>query len=377
MAAVVPFLDVGKASDELGSHLKTAAERVVSSGRYLLGPEVERFEDEFARFVGARHCVGVASGLDALRLSLLAAGIGPQDQVIVPANTYVATWLAVSETGAVPVAVEPDATTWNLDPAQVEAALTPHTKAILPVHLYGQPADLTQMANIARTHGLFLLDDAAQAHGSRWLGQRVGHLADATAWSFYPSKNLGALGDGGAVTTDNDDIATRVRMLGNYGNRTKYETDLLGYNSRLDELQAAFLSVKLPFLDEWNERRRAVADRYSLAFADTPSLTLPAVSSGAEPVWHIYAVLTTERESFRRQLAARGIETSIHYPTPPYRQGVYAAGGWIGGKHELTDRIHRDTVSLPIGPHLDAGQVAAVINSVASFEPTDARAGRA
>lgn len=376
MASSVPFLDVKRASEELGEELNLATDRVVRSGRYVLGPEVDRFEAEFARFVGARHCVGVANGLDALRLSLLAAGIGAGDEVIVPANTFVATWLAVSQTGAVPVAVEPDPATWNIDPDQAEAAISGRTRAIVPVHLHGQPADLTRISAVASRHELFLLDDAAQAHGSRWMGERVGHLGDATAWSFYPSKNLGALGDAGAVTTDDEALAERVRMLGNYGSRVKYETELTGYNSRLDELQAAVLSVKLAVLDQWNDRRRAVADRYLQALSGLPCLTLPSVARGAEPVWHLFSVLSPERDRFRQHLTERGVETLIHYPTPPYRQGAYAAGGWIGGTLSLTDRIHTETLSLPMGPHLDDAQLETVIAAVVSFEPAPAAAGR-
>jgi len=244
------------------------------------------------------------------------------------------------------------------------------------VHLYGQPADMSRIGQVAREHGLFLLDDAAQAHGSRWLGQRVGGLADATAWSFYPSKNLGALGDAGAVTTNDDEIATAVRMLRNYGTRTKYENELMGYNSRLDELQAALLTAKLPALDEWNARRRAVAETYRRGLeASGVPLILPAVAAQAEPVWHVYVVRTRERDRFRAHLADHQVGTSIHYPIPPYRQKAYAHGGWIGGPCEITESIHREAVSLPMGPHLSLAQVEAVLEAVASFQPTAAARG--
>jgi dTDP-4-amino-4,6-dideoxygalactose transaminase len=373
---VVPFLDVKGASEELQGDLLAAADRVIRSGSYVLGEEVERFETEFAAYVGARHCIGVGNGLDALHLSLRAAGIGAGDEVIVPTNTYIATWLAVTYAGATPVAVEPDPATWNLDAGLIERALTRKTRAIVPVHLYGQPADMTQIRQIAHEHGLFLLDDAAQAHGSRWLGQRVGGLADATAWSFYPSKNLGALGDAGAVTTDDDEIAETVRMLRNYGTRTKYENELMGYNSRLDELQAALLMVKLPMLDKWNDRRRAVAERYRTTFetARVP-LVLPTVADGAEPVWHLFVVRTPERDRFRAHLADHQVATGVHYPIPPYRQHAYAGGGWVGASCEIAEAIHREVVSLPIGPHLSPGQIEAVLEAVISFRPITVETG--
>ncbi len=376
MPEVVPFLDLKAATEELREELLTAANRVIRSGWYVLGAEVERFEAEFAAYVGARHCIGVGNGLDALHLSLRAAGIRAGDEVIVPANTYIATWLAVTYAGAIPVAVEPDAATWNLDAGLIEEALTPRTKAIIPVHLYGQPADMSRIGLIAREHGLFLLDDAAQAHGSRWRGQRVGGVADATAWSFYPSKNLGALGDAGAVTTNDDEIAQTLRMLRNYGTRTKYENELMGYNSRLDELQAALLTAKLPMLDEWNDRRRAIAESYRTGFeaAGAPHI-LPAVAHDAEPVWHVYVVRTRERDRFRAHLAGRRVATSVHYPIPPYRQQAYDAGGFIGGKFEISDAIHREAVSLPMGPHLSPGQIEAVLEAVASFQPVTAPTG--
>ncbi|HKR64756.1 MAG TPA: DegT/DnrJ/EryC1/StrS family aminotransferase, partial [Thermoanaerobaculia bacterium] len=287
----VPFLDLAAAYDELRDELDAAALRVLHSGWYILGPEVEAFEHEFASYCGARHCVGVGNGLDALQLMLTAAGIGAGDEVIVPANTYIATWLAVSRAGATPVPVEPDAATHNLDPAGVEAAITARTKAILAVHLYGQPADMTSLSAIAKRHALLLFEDAAQAHGATWHGARAGSLADAAAFSFYPGKNLGALGDAGAVTTNDAALADRVRLLRNYGSRVKYEHEVQGGNSRLDAVQAALLRVKLKRLDEWNDRRRVIARRYSSELANCPH-----VLEGADPSWHLYVITSDRRD---------------------------------------------------------------------------------
>jgi dTDP-4-amino-4,6-dideoxygalactose transaminase len=362
----VPFLDLRLASEEVESDLLEATARVVRSGWYVLGAEVERFESDFAAYVGARHCVGVGSGFDALHLALRTMGVGPGDEVIVPANTYIATWLAVSYTGATPIAVEPDPGTYNLDPRRIEDAISSRTKVILPVHLYGQTASMGRICEIARHHGLLVLEDAAQAHGAQWEGRRVGCLGDATAWSFYPSKNLGALGDAGALTTDEDEIAHQIRVLRNYGARTKYENPVKGFNSRLDEIQAAVLTVKLPKLDEWNARRVAVAESYLRQLADLP-IVLPEVATGAVPAWHLFVVRCRQRDELRAYLAAEMVETSIHYPVPPYRQGAYRAGGWGGGELKISDVIHQQVLSLPMGPHLSEEQVDTVVAAIRRF----------
>ena len=283
---MIPFLDLKAPHVELRAEIDAAIARVVDSGWYVLGPEVEAFEAEYAAWCEARHAVSVANGLDALHLALRALDVGPGDEVIVPSNTYIATWLAVSQCGARPVPVEPLDASYNLDPARIEAALTPRTKLILPVHLYGQPADLDPILQLARKHGLRVLEDGAQAHGARYKGRRLGSHGDAVAWSFYPGKNLGALGDGGAVTTNDAELAERIRVLRNYGSRVKYVNELRGFNSRLDPLQAAVLRVKLAHLDDWNARRKAIATQYLVGLADC-GLVLPQVPAFADPVWHL------------------------------------------------------------------------------------------
>ena len=369
------FLDLRAASEELAGELEAAVARVVRSGWYVLGPEVERFEAEFAAYVGARHCIGVGNGLDALRIALAGLGVGPGHEVIVPANTYIATWLAVTAVGARPVPVDADPYTCNLDPALVEERITDRTRAIIPVHLYGLPAPMAEINALAARHGLVVLEDAAQGHGASVHGVRAGRLGDAAAWSFFPSKNLGALGDGGAVTTDDDRLAERVRLLGNYGSRVKYVHELAGANSRLDELQAAVLAVKLRHLDDWNGRRRRVAARYLDGLAGS-DVVLPDVPPGAEPVWHLFVVRCDDRDGLQRHLAARGIETLIHYPVPPYRQGAYAGTPSSGGPPlPVSDRLHATVLSLPMGPHLPDADVDRVIEGVRSFgarrEPAD------
>lgn len=357
----VPFLDIAAAHRELRESLDSAWNRVRDSGWYILGREVEAFEKAFAAYCGVRHCIGVGNGLDALILLLKAAGIGPGDEVIVPSNTYIATWLAVTHVGAKPVPVEPDSRTFNIDPRLVEAAIGPRTRAILAVHLYGQPADMAALRAIAERHRLRLFEDAAQSHGATDRGRRCGALGDGAAFSFYPGKNLGALGDGGAVTTDNDELARVIRMLRNYGSSEKYRHELVGYNSRLDELQAAFLRVKLPVLDEWNDRRRRIAGHYTDRLANT-RLLLPEVEPGCEPVWHLFVVRHPERERLSRQLAEAGIGTVIHYPTPPHKQDAY-----IGMKDlalPIAEQLHAEVLSLPIGPHMTDDQVEYVTDTL-------------
>jgi len=341
--------------------MEEAVARVLRSGWYLLGEELRAFEQEYAAYLGVDHCVGVANGLDALHLALRAMGVGRGDEVIVPANTYIATWLAVSHAGATPVPVEPDERTYNLDPARIAAAITPRTKVILPVHLYGQPADMDPILEIARSHGLRVLEDAAQAHGARYKGRRVGGLGDATAWSFYPAKNLGALGDGGAVTTNDDELAEKISLLRNYGSRQKYVHEVQGFNSRLDDIQAAVLRVKLEHLDEWNRRRQEIAALYLDAFAGTP-LVLPHVPAWAEPVWHLFVVRHRDRADLQGRLRADGVETLIHYPTPPHLQDAYR--GLVPGRFPVTEAIHREVLSLPIGPHCHRDEAQRVIRSV-------------
>lgn len=361
----IPFLDLGAAYRELQSDIDAAVARSLASGWYIGGPEVEAFEQEFAMYTEAQHCIGVANGLDALHLALRAMDVGPGDEVIVPSNTYIATWLAVSQCGAAPVPVEPDAHTFNIDPALIEAAITPRTKVILPVHLYGQPADMDPILAIARKHGLRVLEDGAQAHGARYKGQRLGAHGDAVAWSFYPGKNLGAMGDGGAVTTNDPHIADRIRVLRNYGSRVKYVNEVQGYNSRLDPLQAAILRVKLAKLDEWNARRSAIAQRYQQGLFNC-GLTLPHVPEWAEPVWHLYVVQHTQRDALQKALADNGVGSLIHYPIPPHLQQAYSTAGWGQGTFPLAERMANEVLSLPISPALletDASEVVQLCQS--------------
>jgi dTDP-4-amino-4,6-dideoxygalactose transaminase len=363
MHAEVPFLDAGATYRELKDQVAAAVARVLSSGWYLLGAELKAFEEEFAAYIGVKHCVGVANGLDALCLAMRAMGVGPGDEVIVPDNTYIATWLAVTYAGAEVVPVEPDARTYTLDPAGLDRAITERTRAIIPVHLYGQPADMDPVVNIARKHNLWILEDAAQAHGARYKGRRVGGLGDAAAWSFYPSKNLGAFGNGGAVTTNSDDLSERLRMLRNYGSRAKYVNEVPGINSRLDEIQAAVLRVKLRHLDEWNERRSRLAAMYIEKLPES-GVGLPCVPEWAEPVWHVFVIRCKERDALRQRLREAGIETLIHYPIPPHLQEAYRGLGLGEGSFPVSEAMHREVLSLPIGPHLAEAGVMMVAEAV-------------
>lgn len=357
---MIPFLDLHAAYVELKADIDAAVARVLDSGSYILGPEVDAFEAEWAAFCQADHAIGVANGLDALILSLRALEVGPGDEVIVPSNTYVATWLAVSAVGARPVPVEPDLATHNIDPERIEAAITARTKVLMPVHLYGQPVDLDPIRALAREHGLLVVEDAAQAHGASYKGRRIGGHGDVVCWSFYPGKNLGAMGDGGAVTTNRADIAERIRMLRNYGSREKYVNEVRGTNSRLDPVQAAVLRVKLAHLDDWTERRRAIAGVYSEQLSET-GLTLPKVPNWAEPVWHLYVVRSQKRKEIEARLTAAGIGTLIHYPIPPHMQTAYADLKIAPGALPLARQLASEVLSLPIGPQLSNDDAAAVI----------------
>ena len=361
----VPFLDFVDPYEELRTELDEAYFRFMRSAWYILGKEVEAFEQEFAAFCGVQHCVGVGNGLEALHLILRAYGIGQGDEVIVPSNTYIATWLAVSYAGAIPVPVEPNSETFNIDPARIEAAITARTKAIMPVHLYGQPADMDPILELARKHGLKVIEDNAQSQGARYKGRRTGSLGDAAGNSFYPGKNLGAFGDAGAVTTNDAILADRVRSLRNYGSKKKYYNECKGYNSRLDELQAAFLRVKLKKLDEWNGRRRAVATRYLADLRDLPGLTLPFVPVWAEPVWHLFVVRHPNREGLQQALTEAGIGTLIHYPVPPHLSGAYADRKWAPGAFPVAEALANTVLSLPMGPHLPEDQADQVVRKTA------------
>jgi len=362
----VPFLDLRAAYEELKAEVDEAVSRVLGSGYYLLGKELEAFEKEFAEYLDVRHCVAVGSGLDALHLALRALEVGQGEEVLVPSNTYIATWLAVSYAGAVPVPVEPDERTYNIDPGKLEAAITDRTRGIIPVHLYGQPADMDPILEVARKHNLWVLEDAAQAHGASYKGKRVGGLGDIAGWSFYPGKNLGAFGDGGAVTTNNGEFADRVRVLRNYGSRTKYFNEVRGFNSRLDEIQAAVLRVKLKHLDGWNRRRLQIAELYRRELEGC-DLILPYVPEWAEPAYHLFVVRSGQRDALHQYLETQGIGTLIHYPVPPHLQQAYCEIGLAAGTLPISERIHQEVLSLPIGPHVTEAQVETVTRAVCEF----------
>lgn len=436
----IPVLDLKPAVAELRAELDAAYRRVLDSGWFLLGPELEAFEREYAATLGVKHCIGVANGLEALQLALMGRGIGPGDEVIVPSNGYIATWLAVTHVGARPVPCEPDPRTYNLDPARLAGVVTPRTKAILPIHLYGQSADMAAIQAFATERGIFVLEDAAQAHGARCrigrpsvqaqsagvldprddgsdacrqVGRRrvrvapthdsstppaatdarnpeaatveksadrlrdgdrggghwapVGALGDAAGISFYPSKNLGALADGGAVTTNDDALAEKLHALRNYGARRRYENEHLGLNSRLGELQAAFLRVKLPHLDEWNRRRATLAERYRRQLAGLGDLVLPWVPEWAQPVWHLFVIRTRRREALQQHLATVGIGTQVHYPTPPHLSRAYRESGWKRGAFPIAEALANEVLSLPIGPHHSQAQIDDVCAAIREF----------
>ena len=363
---IIPFLDMKTPYRELKEEIDDALARVAASGWYIFGEEVEAFEEEFSTYCAAKQAIGVANGLDALRLCLLAMGVGPGDEVIVPSNTYIATWLAVTQCGAIPVPVEPDTATYNISVERLESAVTSRTKVILPVHLYGQPADMSGIKAVAQRHGLRVLEDAAQAHGARYSGERIGGHADAVAWSFYPGKNLGAMGDGGAITTNDSELADRIRVLGNYGSRVKYVNEVCGFNSRLDPMQAAILRVKLRKLDEWNLRRTSAAARYTKTLSKLP-ITVPFVPDWAIPSWHLYVVRVAQRDELQKALTNADVGTLIHYPIPPHLQEAYQNLGWCKGAFPIAESIAKEVLSLPIGPHINEKQIDFVCDVIAEF----------
>jgi dTDP-3-amino-3,4,6-trideoxy-alpha-D-glucose transaminase len=357
---MIPFLDLQTAYRELKEQIDEAIHRVLESGWYLLGKELEAFEQEFATYTESRFTVGLGNGLEALVLALKALEVGPGDEVIVPANTYIATWLAVSYVGATPVPVEPIANVWNIDPNRVEEAITVKTKAILPVHLYGQPADLLPLQEIVRRRNIYLIEDAAQAHGARYHNQQIGAHSDIVCWSFYPGKNLGCLGDGGAITTNNEKLAKKVKILRNYGSSVKYYNEVKGHNSRLDEIQAAVLRVKLEHLSSWNQRRAVIAKRY-LEYLSGTSIQLPCVISDVDPVWHLFVIDHPKRDVLQEFLQKNGVQTLIHYPIPPHQSKAYAEISFPEDAFPITAKAAKTHLSLPIGPHLALHDVDRVI----------------
>lgn len=362
----VPFLDLKRVQAEIGQEINQAISKVLEKAWFVLGEEVSTFEQEFAAYVGAKHAIGLGNGLEALCLALQAMDVGPGDEVIVPGHTFIATWLAVVRTGARVVPVDVDELTFNLNPDLVTQAITPRTKVIIPVHLYGQPADMDPLMTIATERNLLILEDAAQAHGARYKGKPVGSLGHAAAWSFYPGKNLGAVGDAGAVTTDDPRLAERIRILRNYGSKEKYIHLEQGENSRLDEIQAAVLRVKLRYLDAWNVRRKDHAQSYLSALKET-NITLPLVPDFADPVWHLFAVTSPHRDALREHLENQGVQTVIHYPTPPHLQKAFQGYFKSAPRLTVSEQIAAQVLSLPIGPHLKPAMRDRVVDAVRSF----------
>jgi dTDP-4-amino-4,6-dideoxygalactose transaminase len=363
----VPFLDLKSGYLELKDKFDLASQNVLESGSYILGEEVEAFEKEFAEYCGAKHCIGVANGLDALHLILKGYDIGAGNEVIVPSNTYIATWLAVSYAGATPIPVEPNIETYNLAPDKIEAAITDKTRAIMPVHLYGQPAEMDAINEIARKYNLKIIEDAAQAQGAKYQGKRTGVLGDAAGFSFYPGKNLGAFGDAGAITTDDDRLAGQLRMLRNYGSKVKYYNEVKGYNSRLDPLQAAFLRIKLEHLDEWNARRAKIAERYFENLADVSNLLLPFVPEEMNPAWHLFVVRHPKRDALQKHLENAGIGIVIHYPVPPHLSEAYSDLNLKATDFPYAGAIANTILSLPISPHTEPKQIDYICNVLKSF----------
>ena len=362
----VPFVDLRAAHRELAPEIDAAMRAVVDDADFILGGAVRAFEADFAAYCGVRVAVGVDSGFSALELALRACGVGPGDEVITAANTFVATVAAIESCGATPVLVDVDPRSHNLDPVQFEAAITPATRTVIPVHLYGRPAEMAAVVAIARAHGLSIVEDACQAHGARYRGRRAGSLGDAAAFSFYPSKNLGAYGDGGMVVTDDEAIAERVRMLRNLGSRVRYHHETKGFNRRLDTLQAAVLCSKLPHLDRHNDHRRAVAQRYG-ELLQCSNVTTPAESDDSESVYHLYVIETEHRDELQQHLDAAGIATGIHYPVPIHLQPAYASLGYGEGSFPISERLARRILSLPMYPHMPLESVSVVADAVESF----------
>lgn len=361
---MIPFLSLHPVNEQYRAEIDAAIKRVLDRGWYLLGDEITNFEAEFARFCGSKCCVGVANGLDALNLIVRAYGFGPGDEIIVPSNTYIATILAISQNGCTPILVEPNIGTFNIDPDRIEEKITSQTRAIMVVHLYGQAVEMAKIQALAQKYGLKIIEDSAQAHGAMDAGRRVGNLGDASGFSFYPGKNLGCLGDGGAVTTNDEALAQTIRALRNYGSDVKYHNLFKGVNSRLDEIQAAILSVKLKYLDADNEKRRAIA-RFYRSNINNPLITLPQTPDEARHVWHLFVLRTPERDRLQQYLLANGVGTQIHYPIPPHKQTAYAE--WNALSFPLSEQISREVLSIPMSPVLKQEEIEHVVERINQF----------
>lgn len=362
---MIPFLDLKAINARYKDEIKARIDKVLDSGWYLLGEQNKQFEKDFAAYCGAKHCIGCANGLDALRLIIKAYGFGKGDEIIAPANTYIASILAITDNGCTPVLVEPDLNTYNINPDLIEAKITDKTKAILVVHLYGQAVQMEKIWTLAKKYNLKIIEDSAQAHGAYYNDKRVGSLGDASGFSFYPGKNLGALGDGGAVTTNDEELAKKIRALGNYGSHKKYENIYQGLNSRLDEIQAAVLDVKLKYLDSDNAKRKEIA-QYYLQNIQNPLISLPQTYSENSHVWHVFVVRVKDRTRFQRYLNDNGIQTIIHYPIPPHKQECYKELNHLN--FPITEQIHNEIISLPISPVMSDSQIQKVVEVVNEFK---------
>lgn len=361
----VSFLDLKKQNQLIRKELDAAYNRVMDSGWFVTGKELEAFEHEFAAYSNTKYCIGVGNGLDALQLLLRAYEIGQNDEVIVPSNTFIATWLAVSQTGAKPIPVEPDITTHNIDTTLIENAITDRTRAIIPVHLYGQPADMDAINAIAEKYGLIVIEDTAQSQGALYKGKLAGSIGHAAGTSFYPGKNMGAYGDGGAVLTNDETIADKVTQLRNYGSKIKYQHDIAGFNTRLDEMQAAFLRAKLRVLDQWNQRRKEIASLYTEILEGIEGVTLPLIKRGSDPVWHLYVIRSKQRDAIKEYLASEGIDTVIHYPIPPHQQKCYRRQ--YSKNLPIADQLAGEVLSLPMSPVLSDDEVCYVASCIKGF----------
>ena len=362
---MIKFLDLHKINERFRDEINSRIKQVLDSGWYLLGEQDKTFEKNFAEYCGTKHCIGCANGLDALNLIIRAYGFGAGDEIIVPANTYIASILAISENGCTPVLVEPDINTYNINPDLIEEKITSKTKAIMVVHLYGQAVQMEKIWALAKKYDLKVIEDSAQAHGAIYQGKRVGNLGDASGFSFYPGKNLGCMGDGGAVTTNDDELASKIRAIANYGSDYKYHHIYKGINSRLDEIQAAILDVKLPYLDSDNAKRREIA-KYYRENIKNPKIILPQVKDEESHVWHIFAVRTEKRDELQKHLENNGIQTNIHYPTPPHKQGAYSELSNLN--LPITEEIHQTVISLPISPVMTAEEVKKVVEVINNYE---------
>jgi len=363
----VPFLNLNPIHKALRAEMVNAFKRVYDNNWFILGENLDEFENNYARFNGTNYALGVSNGLDALYLSLKAIGVGPGDEVIVPSNTFIASVLAISYASATPIFVEPSIETYNINPNEIERAISSRTKAIMPVHLYGQACEMDAIMKIARKYDLYVIEDNAQAHGASFKNKKTGSWGHLNATSFYPGKNLGALGDGGAITSDDEELAEKIKMLRNYGSKEKYKHNIIGYNKRLDELQAAFLNIKLQYLNEWTKERQKIASRYDEELNAVGDLIVPKVHPDSDHVYHLYVIRTNKRDSLKEYLSTKNIDTLIHYPIPPHLQEAYSNLDYKVGSFPIAEKLSNTSLSLPLWPGIEEKQVNYVIKNIREF----------